>query len=323
MMSRVPAAILSVLLALTGASHAQDWPSRPITLVVPYSAGSPADVVGRLIAQRMGEILGQQLVVENVAGAGGTTGVNRVAKAAPDGYQIVQGGTGTHALSQWLYKHPPYNAATDFTPLALVIETPLVLMARKDMPVSGLADFIAYAKANPTAYGSAGVGSATHLGCELLTLAAGFKSTHVPYRGMGQVMQDLAAGRIDFGCDFVLGALPQIEGGALKGIAILAKERSDALPALPTADEQGLKGFEAYNWVAMFLPRGTPDAIVRKLNAAVTQSLDTPAVSERLAKLGAVIPSPERRTPAYLDAFVRSEIDRWAAPIKASGAQVD
>jgi tripartite-type tricarboxylate transporter receptor subunit TctC len=309
--------------ALAGVASAQEWPARPITIVVPYSAGSPADVIARLLGQHMGETLGQQFVVENLAGAGGLTGTNRVAKAAPDGYQIVQGGTGTHALSQWLYKNPPYNATTDFAPLGLVVESPLVLIARKDLPANTLAEFIAYAKQHPTTFGSAGVGSATHLGCELLTQAAGFKATHVPYRGMGQAAQDLTAGRIDFGCDFVLGALPQIQGGNLKGIAILSKDRAQVLPALPTAQEQGLPGFEAYNWTAMFLPKGTPDPIVRKLNTALNRALDAPLMRERLAKLGAVIPAPERRTPEYLDGFVKSEVEKWAAPIKASGATVE
>jgi len=322
-LAALPIAVLSGALAPSRTASAQDWPVRPITIVVPYSAGSPADVIARLLGQYMGETLGQQFVVENLAGAGGVTGTNRVAKAAPDGYQIVQGGTGTHALSQWLYKNPPYNATTDFAPLGLVVESPLVLIARKDLPADTLQDFIAYAKQHPTAFGSAGVGSATHLGCELLTQAGGFKATHVPYRGMGQVVQDLAAGRIDFGCDFVLGALPQIQGGNAKGIAILSKDRAEVLPDLPTAQEQSLRGFEAYNWTAMFLPKGTPDQIVRKLNGALNKALGAPVIRERLAKLGAVIPAPERRTPEYLDAFVKSEVEKWAAPIKASGATVE
>lgn len=310
-------------LALSAVANAQDFPSRPVTLVVPYGAGSPADVLGRLLAQRMTEILGQQIVVENVGGAGGTTGVSRVAKAPPDGYQFVQGGTGTHAQSQSLYKQPPYDAANDFTPLALITESPLVLVVRKDLPAKDLKEFIAYAKANPMSYGSAGVGSSTHLSCALLADAGGFKATHIPYRGMGPVMQDLTAGRIDFGCDFVLGALPQVQGGTLKALAVLTKDRSEALTDVSTADEQGLKGFEAYNWNAMFLPKGTPEPVVRTLHGALMRTLDTPSIRERLLKLGAVIPAPERRTPEYLGAFVKSEIEKWAGPIKASGATAE
>jgi len=304
-------------------AHAQDFPSRPVTMVVPYGAGSPADVIGRLIAQGMTAQLGQQVLVENVGGAGGVTGSNRVAKAAPDGYQFVQGGTGTHAQSQTLYKNPVYNAVTDFTPLALITESPLVLVARKDYPADDLKGVAAQAKAKEATYGSAGVGSSTHLGCEMLAQAMGAKMTHVPYRGMGPVMQDLTAGRIDFGCDFVLGALPQIEGKLIKPIAVLTKVRSSALPNVPTADEQGLKGFEAYNWNAYFLPKGTPEPVMKKLHAALNATLDTSAVRERLASLGAVIVAPERRTPEYLGRFVASEVAKWAAPIKATGATVE
>ena len=322
-MPRVAVALLLGCCALGATAQAQDYPTRPVTLVVPYGAGSPADVLGRLLAQRISEILGQQVIVENVAGAGGVTGVNRVAKAAPDGYQFVQGGTGTHAQSQTLYKNPPYNAVTDFTPLALITESPLVLVARKDLPADDLAGFIAYAKAKPATYGSAGVGSATHLGCALLGQAAGVTITHVPYRGMGPAMQDITAGRIDFGCDFVLGALPQIEGKLVKPIAVLTRDRSPALPNVPTAHEQGLANFEAYNWNAMFLPKGTPDTVVKRLHAALMQTLETPAVRDRLRNLGAVIPPPERRTPEYLARFVEAEIAKWAGPIKASGATLE
>ena len=316
-------AVVTATVAFSGVSNAQDWPTRPVTLVVPYGAGSPADILGRLLAQRMTEVLGQQVVIENVTGAGGTTGANRVAKAPPDGYQFVQGGTGTHAQSQTLYKHPPYDAVNDFTPLALITESPLVLVVRKDLPAQDLKSFVAYAKTNPLTYGSAGVGSSTHLGCALLADAAGFKATHVPYRGMGPVMQDLTAGRIDFGCDFVLGALPQVQGQTLKALAVLTKDRSVAMPDVPTADEQGLKGFEAYNWNAMFLPKGTPEPVVKKLHGALMQALDTPSVRDRLLKLGAVIPPPERRTPEYLGTFVKDEIAKWAGPIKASGATAE
>jgi tripartite-type tricarboxylate transporter receptor subunit TctC len=317
------ATIVAASLAWLGPSAAQDFPNRPVTMVVPYGPGSPADIIGRLLAQGMTESLGQPVVVENVAGAGGTTGVNRVAKSPPDGYAFVQGGTGTHAISQTLYKKPLYDAATDFAPMGLVGETPLILVTRKDLPADDLKGFIAYAKSHPMSYGSAGVGSATHLGCALLAQAAGFDATHVPYRGMGAVLQDLTAGRIDFGCDFVLGAIPQIEGKSVKGLAVLTQQRSPALPNTPTADEQGMKGFEAYNWNAMFLPKGTPAPVVRKLNAALGHALDSPVVKERFSKLGATIPPVERRSPEYLGAFVQSEIAKWAAPIKASGATAD
>lgn len=322
-MGKITALAVSALLAFFGIANAEDWPTKPVTLIVPYAAGSPADLIGRLLAQQMSVPLGQRVIVENVPGAGGTIGASRVAKAPPDGYLMVQGGTGTHAQSQSLYKQPPYDAASDFTPLALIAESPLVLVTRRDLPVNDLHGFISYAKAHPTTYGSAGVGSSTHLSCALLAEASGFPATHVPYRGMGPVMQDLAAGRIDFGCDFVLDVIPQLQAQTIKALAVLTKGRSEALPDLPTADEQGVRGFNAYNWNALFLPKGTPRSIVDKLHNALTQALDAPNVRDQFLKLGTVIPTADRRTPEYLQTFVKSEIAKWAGPIKASGASAD
>jgi tripartite-type tricarboxylate transporter receptor subunit TctC len=273
----------------------------------------------------MSEVLGQQVIVENVAGAGGMTGSDRVAKADPDGYQFVQGSVGTHAQNQTLYKHPAYNAATDFAPVALIAETPIVLIARKDLPVNNLKEFIAYAKTNQSkmSYGSAGAGSATHLACVVANSVIGVDITHIPYRGTGPAMQDLLGGRIDFICDFISTAKPQIEGGTVKAIAIMTKERSPALPNVPTGLEQGTKGFEAYSWSAIFLPKGAPAAIVKKLNSAVVQSMNTPSVRDRLQGLGVQVVSNDRATPEYLGQFVKSEIEKWAGPIKASGVTVE
>src|SRR6201997_4392309 len=226
-----------VLLAVTGTAPAQTSPARPMTMVVPFAVGGPTDVVGRVMAPRMGEILGQQVVVENVGGAGGMTGSKRVADAAPDGYTMVLGTVGTHAQGQTLYKKPLYNAATDFTPVALIAEVPIVLIARKDLAVNDLKEFVDYAKKNQDKmqFGSAGAGSATHLGCVVLNSAMGVNITHVPYRGTGPAMQDLQGGRIDYLCDIIATAKPQIDGGAVKGIAIMTKERAAVLPNLPTA----------------------------------------------------------------------------------------
>ena len=252
--------VLAVLVAigLVSVAKAEDYPSRPITMVIPFAAGGPTDVLGRVVADRMGQLLGQQVVVENVGGAGGMTGVLRVAQSPPDGYTIVLGTVGTHAQNQTLYKRPLYNAATDFTPVALIAQVPLVLIARKDLPVNNLQEFIAYAKGNQSkmSYGSAGAGSATHLGCVLLNAAMGVDIQHVPYRGTGPAMQDLAAGRIDYLCEIVTTALPQIQGGTVKPIAMLSLDRSPVLPNLPTANESGLPKFEAYTWNAIFLPKG-------------------------------------------------------------------
>ena len=306
-------------------ARSQDWPIRPVTMVVPFAAGGPTDVLGRVMAERMSQILGQQIVVENVGGAGGMTGSQRVARAQPDGYTFVLGTVGTHAQNQTLYKAPRYHAAADFQPVALIAEVPLVLIARKDFPANSLEEFIAYSKANQDkmTYGSAGAGSATHLGCVLLDTAMGTKIQHAPYRGTGPAMQDLQAGRIEFLCEIVTTALPQIRAGAVKAIATLTRERSPVLPDLPTAHERGLAGFEAYTWNAFFLPKGTPEPIVTKLHQATLQAMDTPAVRDRLQGLGAMLVAPDRRSPNYLARFVESEIGKWAEPIRSSGVSVE
>jgi len=294
-------------------------------MVVPFAAGGPTDVLGRVMAESMSSILGQQIVVENIGGAGGMTGSLHVARAEPDGYTFVLGTVGTHAQNQTLYKKPQYHAATDFQPVALIAEVPLILITRKDFPANSLEEFIAYAKANQDkmTYGSAGAGSATHLGCVLLNATMGTKIAHVPYRGTGPAMQDLQGGRIDFLCEIVTTALPQIQGGAVKAIATLTRERSPVLPDLPTAHETGLPEFEAYTWNAFFLPKGTPEPIVKKLHDATVQAMDNPAVRDRLQGLGAMLVAPDRRSPEYLAGFVESEIKKWAEPIRSSGVSVE
>jgi tripartite-type tricarboxylate transporter receptor subunit TctC len=322
---RVPAIerFVAVLLALSAATvpaAAQDWPLRPVTMVVSFAAGGGADVMGRILAQRLSELLGQQVIVENVPGAGGMTGTNRVARAAPDGYQLALGSVGTHAYNQTLYKRPLYNAATDFAPVALIAETPQVLVTRKDLPVSNLPEFIAYAKANQAGmqYGSAGTGSPTHLACSLLNAVIGVDVTHIPYRGAAPTMQDLIAGRIDYQCPNTTVALPQIESATIKAIAIMTHERSPVLPDLASAYEQGLTGFEASIWYGIFLPKGTPAAIIRKLHEAAVATMETPWVRERLKEIGATVVAPGRRSPEYLQKFVESEIAKWAAPIRTA-----
>jgi tripartite-type tricarboxylate transporter receptor subunit TctC len=316
---------LAALLALPGAANAQDFPNRPMTMVIPFAAGGPTDLLGRVVAAKMGEILKQNVVVENVGGAGGQTGSKRVAEAKPDGYTFVLGTVGTHAQGQTLYKHPLYNAETDFTPVGLIAEVPIVLITRKDLPASNLKEFVAYAKANEAKmqFGSAGAGSATHLGCVVLNTAMGTpKITHVPYKGTGPAMQDLIAGRIDYLCEIISTAKPQIDGGNVKALAILTKTRSPVEKNVPTSAEQGLD-VQAYTWNAIFLPKGTPDAVVKKLNAAMVQAMHDPAVKDRLEGFGAQVVSDDRATPAYLATFVKSEIEKWAAPIKASGVSVN
>jgi tripartite-type tricarboxylate transporter receptor subunit TctC len=317
--------VLAVLAGVAAPAAAQDFPNRPVTMIIPFAAGGPTDVLGRIVGARMSEVLGQQVVIENVGGAGGMTGAARVAQSAPDGYTIGLGTVGTHAQGQSLYKKPLYNAATDFTPVALIAEVPIVLIARKDFPAANLKEFVDYSKKNQDkmTFGSAGAGSATHLGCVVINTAMGTNITHVPYRGTGPAMQDLQGGRIDFLCEIVSTAKPQIDGSTVKAIAILTKQRSPALPNVATAAEQGVPDVEAYTWNAIFLPKGAPDAIVKKLHDATLAAMHTPSVKERLEGLGAMIVPDDRATPQYLGNFVKSEIDKWAAPIKASGATAD
>ncbi len=235
------------------------------------------------------------------------------------------GTVGTHAQSQTLYKKPLYNSQTDFTPVALIAEVPIVLTVRKDLPVKDFKEFVAYAKANQSKmqFGSAGAGSATHLGCVLLNYIIGTDITHVPYRGTGPAMQDLAAGRIDFLCEVITTAKPQIDGGTVKALAIFDTKRSPALPNLPTAEEQGTKDLVAYTWNAVFLPKNTPEPIVKRLNEAIVAAMHTPVVRERLSALGAEIVPDNQATPQYLAKLVKDEIEKWAVPIKASGVTVD
>jgi tripartite-type tricarboxylate transporter receptor subunit TctC len=315
--------VLAVLLGLTGSAVAQDFPTRPMTMIIPFAAGGPTDLLGRVIAQRMGEILGQNVIVENVGGAGGTTGSRRVAEARPDGYTFEIGTVGTHAQSQTLYARPLYNAVTDFTPVALIAEVPIVLITRKDLPVNNLKEFVAYAKANQAKmqFGSGGAGAASHLGCVVLNTAMGTNITHVPYKGGGLAMRDMMAGRIDFECEIISTVKAHIDDGGVKALAVLSKTRSPVEPNLPTALEQGLDA-QAYTWNAVFLPKGAPAAVVKKLNSAVVQAMKTPAMRERLQRLGVQFVSDDRATPEYLGKFVKSEIAKWAAPIKASGVSV-
>jgi tripartite-type tricarboxylate transporter receptor subunit TctC len=325
MSNRYLVAALAVLSAAAPSASAQSWPVSALTLVVPFAAGGPMDAIGRIVAPRVSEVLGQPVVVENVGGAGGMSGVARVAKATPDGYQFVLGNIGTHAENQTLYKHPLYDAASDFAPVALIAETPLVLIARKDLPADDLPQFMAYTRANQATmqFGSGGAGSATHIACALLNAAIRISPTHVPYRGGAPALQDLMAGRIDYMCLDTPLAIAQIDAHTVKAIAILTRGRSPSLPALASAHEQGLTDFEAANWCGFFLPKATPAAIVQRLHDATVAAMDTPAVQTQLQRIGATVVAPERRSSAYLRDFVAHEIARWAAPIKASGVSLD
>jgi tripartite-type tricarboxylate transporter receptor subunit TctC len=316
---------LVLILASSSPAFAQNWPTKPMTMVVPFVAGSSIDIVGRIVASRLSELLEQPVIVENIGGAAGMTGANRVAKAAPDGYQFVLGTGGTHAVNQTLYKNPLYNAATDFAPVALIVEQPVVLISRKNMPADNLQEFVAYARANQERmqYGSPGAGSVPHLACALLNAALDINVTHIPYRGGPTAIQDLIAGRIDYVCQIGTIAIPLIESQSVKAPAILTKDRSPRLPALASAHEQGLSNFHASTWYAIFLPKRTPAVIVQTLHSALIATMNTPAVQARLKETGADLVSPERRSPEYLAKFVESEIDRWAVAIRTAGVGSD
>jgi tripartite-type tricarboxylate transporter receptor subunit TctC len=324
-MKKAIIATFAALIALTASASAAEFPDRTITMVIPFAAGGPTDVLGRIMAQRMGEILKQTVIVENVGGAGGMTGGKKVADATPDGYTMLLGTVGTQAQGQTLYKHPLYNAITDFTPVGLIAEVPIVIIARPDFPANNLKEFIAYAKANASkmTFGSAGAGSATHLGCVVADMAMGVNITHVPYKGSAPAMTDLIGGRIDFFCEVMSTAKALIDGHKVKAIVLMSDKRSAALPDVPTAEEQGIKGFQAYTWNALYLPKNAPADVVKKLNAAMVAAMETPSVKDRLQGLGATVVAPDRRSPDYLGKYTASEIKKWEAPIKASGVTIE
>jgi tripartite-type tricarboxylate transporter receptor subunit TctC len=317
-------ALAFAILATVSIAHAQDWPARPVTMVVPYAAGGPNDSQARILAARLGELLHQQVVVENIGGAGGMTGANRVAKAAPDGYTLLLGGLAVLGQIPTFYKKPPYDAVTDFEPVALIADSARILITRKDLPADTLGEFIAYARANQDhmQYASAGAGSGSHVCAILLDSLIGTHMVHVPYRGTGPAMQDMIAGRIDFSCEQISTAYPLIQAGTVKAIATLAMDRPPVLAGLPTAREQGLD-LDCSVWIALVFPKGTAGAIVRRLAEVANEAVETPAVRERFESLGVSVVAPQRRTPEYLVEFIPSEIEKWAAPIKASGVQAD
>src|SRR5258705_4681664 len=324
-MRRIGTIVATALVLAALPATAQDWPARPVTMVIPFAPGGALDVVARIVGPRLSEILGKPVIIENVGGAGGMTGGQLIAKAPPDGYQFVFGGTSTHAINQTLYKSPLYNAASEFAPVPLMSEQPVVLITRPDLPVGNLKEFIAYTKANQAKmqYGSSGAGSTVHLACSLLNAKLGFQVTNTPYRGTAPATQDMLAGRLDYMCPLSASATPQIESGQVKVITVLAKERSPVLPNLASAFEQGLADLDTRGWNGFFLPKGTPAAIVQKLNEAASAAIDTPSVRERLREIGVSTVAPERRSPDYLQTFVEAEIEKWAVPIRNAGVTAE
>jgi len=307
------------------AAPAQNYPTRPVVMVVPFAAGGTFDVMGRIIATRMSELLGQQVVVENTTGAGGIIGVNRVINATPDGYTVLLGTVGTHAYNQWIYKKRRYDAINDLAPVTLFSEQPMVLEARKDLAANTIPEFVALLKTGGAKmqFGSAGAGTTTHLACALLNSVIGVQVTHVPYRGSAPAANDLIGGQIDYLCGNLGAAAPLIVGKQVKAIAVLSKNRSPLMPELASADEQGLTGVEVTTWTAIFLPKGTPRPIVDKVKDATQAAMDTPAIKTRMLEIGVTGITPDRRSPEYLAKYVVDEVARWEAPIKSGGLQVD
>ena len=314
-------AAAAVSISLAAPASAQSWPTQRVSVVVPFGAGSVTDILARIFADEMGKKWGQQVIVENRPGLAGTAAV---AKATPDGYTFLLGTVGTHAYNPSLYKKLPYNAVTDFAPVGLIMDQSLILVTRKDLPPNNLQEFIAFVRLNQAKlqFGSGGVGGSNHLACVLLNAALGVNVTHVPYRSAGPAMQDMLAAVIDYQCPSAPTVIPQYASNTIKTLAILSKKRSASLPDLPSAHEQGLTGFDIPSWYALFLPKGTPDPIVRKLNAAAVAAMNTPVMKERLKAIGSDLAGPERQSPEYLANFVADEIKKWAGPIRASGVQL-
>ena len=316
---------VAVLALASGGANAQDrYPSKPVRMVVSFSAGGPTDTVARVMSARMAELLGQQFVVENRVGAGGNIGADMVAKSPADGYTLLMATVSTHAINPGLYKKMPYDPVRDFAPLGRVGVTPTLLGVHPSVPATDIKSLVALVKENPGkyTYGSSGMGSILHLcGEQFKAAAGGLNIVHVPYRGSAPMMGDLVAGQISMAFDATPTALPQAQSGAIRAVGAGMAERMRALPDLPTLQEQGLKGFECYTWNAILAPAGTPAPIVAQLNDAINKSLADPAVFKRLQEAG-IDPTPGS-TPAKVADFIKAELAKWTPIIKASGAEVN
>ena len=320
---RLFAAACAVLLAAASA-QAQPYPSRPITVVVPFPAGGPSDVVARIVAENMGKVLGQTMVIENVGGAGGTIGSARVAAAAPDGYTLLAGSMGSHVAAPVLTPNVKYDSQRDFDPVGPTAHAPAVIVARKDFPASNLREFVAYLKANGANVKQAhgGIGSSSHMACLLFAAAAGVTPNLVAYRGTGPAMNDLVGGHVDFLCEQAVSVTGQVTSGAVKAFAMSGDARLATLPDVPTAAEAGVN-YRMSVWAGIFAPKGLPGDVMKRLNDALDQTLDDPSVQKRLADLGGAIPKKEERVPANFEGYVKSEIDRWSPILKEAGAKVN
>jgi len=312
----------AVAAGMARAEDAEDYPTRQVTFIVPFAPAGGTDILARMLGQKLEQRLNKSFVVENRPGAGTVIATNFVANSPPDGYTISMT-VSSLAIDVTLYKKLPYDVPKDLAMVALIASVPFVLVVSPSLPVTSVDDLIKLAKQRPLSYGSGGIGAFHHLAAALFCSMAGIKMTHVPYRGSGPAMQDLQGGRIDYLCDVMTTAKPPIDSGAVKGLAVLNAKRSPALPDVPTAVEQGMPDLIAYTWNAIFLPKNAPAAIVKKLHDATLEAMHTPTVRDRLTALGAEISPDEQATPQYLGDLVKSEIAKWAVPIKASGVTVE
>jgi tripartite-type tricarboxylate transporter receptor subunit TctC len=313
----------SGLAALPFAATAQAYPSKPITVIVPFAAGGPTDALARILCQRMGEVLGQQMIVENVGGAGGTIGVNKAAKAAPDGYTLAFTHMGTLAVNIALYKSLPYDSQKDFEPIGLGGTNPMVLVTKKDLPAKDFKEFMAYVKANEkkTQYGMAGIGAASHLGGLMLNSMMKVDVLEIPYKGTGPALNDLISGQFDYMVDQAVNVLPQIKSGNIKALGVSTLKRLPQLPDVPTIDEAGLKGYEVTIWNGFFAPKGTPKDVIAKLNQALVATLADEKVKVRLTELAVELPTGQESTPEALASQLKASIDKWVPAVRAAGVK--
>ena len=314
--------LVAATLALSAGAARAAWPERPVTMIVPFAAGGPTDVVARIVGDHMSRTLGQQIVIENVAGAGGTTGITRAAQSEPDGYTIMMGHMGTHGAAPAVYPNLKYDPAKDFAPIGLAAGTPILIVARKNFPAKDLKEFVAQAKASGDKLNEAhaGVGSVSFTTCSLLNSILGTKPARVVYRGTGPALNDLVSGQVDYMCDQIVNLVPQIQAGTIKAYAVALPQRSPALPDVPTTTEGGLPEFQVSAWNAIFAPKGTPTEIVSKLSDALLKALEDEATKKRLLDLGADLTDRASRTPEGLQKLVEREVARWSAVLKNVGA---
>jgi tripartite-type tricarboxylate transporter receptor subunit TctC len=311
------------LVGVAPAVRAQAYPSKPITVIVPFAAGGPTDALARVLCQKMGEILGQQLIVENIGGAGGTIGVNKVAKANNDGQTLLFTHMGTLAVNIALYKSLPYDSQKDLEPIGMGGTNPMVLVTKKDLPAKDFGEFMAYVKANQkkVQYGMAGIGAASHLGGLMLNSMMKVDVLEIPYKGTGPALNDLVSGQFDYMVDQAVNVLAQINGGNIKALGVSTLKRLPQLPNVPTIDEAGLKGYEVTIWNAFFGPKGMSKDNIAKINDALVKAMADATVSKRLAELAVDLPSKEEASPDALRAQLKASIDKWVPAVKAAGVK--